>query len=337
MDAKKLAEVGRLIAVNPSSVAARLAELEGITRQAASARLASLKNAGVIAVAGNGRGVKYALLDTVREVRSYPISGLSEDWVWREQCAPVVKDLPENVRGIWHHGVTEMVNNAIDHSGSTDVQVGIARNALSTKVWVSDHGEGIFLRIQRALNLYDARESILELAKGKFTTDPANHSGEGIFFSSKMFDHFSIRSGALFFMHDSNQPDVLFEKTNSDHGTLVVMELENDSERTTREVFDQFALPEEFSFAKTIVPVRLAQHEGEKLVSRSQAKRLTRRFERFQTVILDFSGVEEIGQAFADEVFRVFQNAHPQITMAPIKATEAVTAMISRARIGLGR
>ncbi len=119
--------------------------------------------------------------------------------------------------------------------------------------------------------------------------------------------------------------------------TLVVMELENDSERTTREVFDQFALPEEFSFAKTIVPVRLAQHEGEKLVSRSQAKRLTRRFERFQTVILDFSGVEEIGQAFADEVFRVFQNAHPQITMAPIKATEAVTAMISRARRGQGR
>ncbi len=35
------------------------------------------------------------------------------------------------------------------------------------------------------------------------------------------------------------------------------------------------------------------------------------RFERFQTVVLDFTGVEEIGQDFADEVFRVFQRAHP--------------------------
>ena len=57
---------------------------------------------------------------------------------------------------------------------------------------------------------------------------------------------------------------------------------------TLQEVFDQLAAPEEYTFAKTIVPVRLAQPEGEKLVSRSRAKRLTMRFERFQTVVLDF-------------------------------------------------
>ncbi|RTL33038.1 MAG: DUF4325 domain-containing protein [Burkholderiales bacterium] len=97
-------------------------------------------------------------------------------------------------------------------------------------------------------------------------------------------------------------------------------------------VFDQFAEPEEFTFAKTIVPVKLAQHEGEKLVSRSQAKRLTMRFERFQTVVLDFSEVAEIGQAFADEVFRVFQIAHPQTLLMPLHMTPAVSAMVARAR-----
>ncbi len=60
--------------------------------------------------------------------------------------------------------------------------------------------------------------------------------------------------------------------------------------------------------------------------------RITRGFERFQTVILDFSGVEEIGQAFADEVFRVFQTAHPDIAMTPIHTSDAVNAMISRAK-----
>nr|WP_282099117.1 STAS-like domain-containing protein [Thauera aromatica] len=110
------------------------------------------------------------------------------------------------------------------------------------------------------------------------------------------------------------------------------MTLANDSARTAKGVIDAFAAPEEYTFAKTIVPVRLAQHEGEKLVSRSQAKRLTMRFERFQTVVLDFAGVEEIGQAFADEVFRVFQASHPGLEMLPIHLSEGVRNMIARAQ-----
>ena len=330
VNVQKIASVARLIHQSGSNVAVRLAEKEGISRQAASTRLAQMRGAGLISSVGRGRGTKYALLDTARVKKDYKKEGLSEDDVWRELCAPVINDLPENVRGIWHHGMTEMINNAIDHSGSESVQVGMFRNALFTRGYVSDSGEGIFLKIQRALNLYDPRESILELAKGKFTTDPANHSGEGIFFSSKMFDHFSIQSGALCFLHGSDEPDVLFERPKNKEGTLVVMQLDNDSSHTSKEVFDRFALPEEFSFAKTIVPVKLAQYEGEKLVSRSQAKRLTRRFERFHIVILDFSGVEEIGQGFADEVFRVFKNAHPEIEMTPIQTSDAVLAMIKR-------
>jgi hypothetical protein len=197
---------------------------------------------------------------------------------------------------------------------------------------VTDDGEGIFLRIQRALNLFDPREAILELAKGKFTTDPANHSGEGIFFSSKVFDVFDIRSGRLHFAHDDGKVDILFERDADAPGTTVFMQLANDSPRTTREVFDTFAEPDEYTFAKTIVPVKLAQHEGEKLVSRSQAKRLTLRFERFQTVVLDFTDVEEIGQAFADEVFRVFQAAHPQTTLVPVNTAPGVKRMVARAR-----
>ena len=49
-----------------------------------------------------------------------------------------------------------------------------------------------------------------------------------------------------------------------------------------------------------MVPLRLAQHEGEKLVSRAQAKRVAHRFEKFKRVMLDFDGVTQIGQAFAE-------------------------------------
>ena len=319
------------IAHDGGNVAARLAQQHGVSRQSASAWLGKLKREGVITSTGVGRGVRYqlAVLADVRQI--YERAGLNEDRVWREQIAPHLADLAPNVRDVWHYAVTEMVNNAIDHSGSEQVEVGLVRDALNTSVYVADEGEGIFLKIQRAMNLYDPREAILELAKGKLTTDPVNHTGEGIFFSSKVMDAFDIRSGKLHFVHDDWGTDVLLERAADAPGTVVQMRLANDSLRTLQEVFDQFAAPEEYTFSKTIVPVKLAQHEGEKLVSRSQAKRLTMRFERFQTVVLDFAGVEEIGQAFADEVFRVFQQAHPGTKLFPINQTTEVSNMVRRA------
>jgi hypothetical protein len=44
------------------------------------------------------------------------------------------------------------------------------------------------------------------------------------------------------------------------------------------------------------------------------------RVELFKTVIFDFDGVPTIGQAFADEIFRVFANAHPQIMLVTARA-----------------
>lgn len=321
-----------LVAQNGRGVATRLSEEFGISRQAASGRIRRLIRGGLLVADGvtSNRVLRLAELD--RTVAEFPIPGPSEDIVWRELCAPMLTDLPDNVKDVWHYGITEMVNNAIDHSGSPTVTVGMAKTGLYTTAWVTDAGDGIFLKIQRALGLYDPREAILELAKGKLTTDPSNHTGEGIFFSSKIFDAYDIRSGKLHFIHDVGELDVLAESERHGTGTMVLMRLDNDSPRTTKEIFDQFSDPEEYTFDRTIVPVRLAIYEGEKLVSRSQAKRLTMRFERFRHVVLDFAGVNEIGQAFADEVFRVFQVAHPNTVMAPMNMSPAVSAMVSRAK-----
>ncbi|MEJ2325312.1 MAG: STAS-like domain-containing protein, partial [Chromatiaceae bacterium] len=84
-------------------------------------------------------------------------------------------------------------------------------------------------------------------------------------------------------------------------------------------------------FSRTVVPLHLAQYEGEKLISRSQAKRVSHRFERFKLVELDFAGISEIGQAFADELFRVFPAAHPGIRITPINTEPEVARMIKRA------
>ena len=112
-------------------------------------------------------------------------------------------------------------------------------------------------------------------------------------------------------------------KTYDRKGTFVFMNISLDSQRTTKEIFNQYTLdPDELSFNKTVVPVRLARLD-DKLISRSQAKRLVARFEGFKKVILDF-------EAFADEVFRVFQQSHPDVQLVPHDASEDILKMIRR-------
>jgi len=87
----------------------------------------------------------------------------------------------------------------------------------------------------------------------------------------------------------------------------------------------------DYRFDKTIVPIRLMTYGDDRLVSRSQAKRLLSRMDRFRHVILDFDGVDAIGQAFADEIFRVFAGKHGDIEIVAIQANEQISRMINRA------
>lgn len=80
--------------------------------------------------------------------------------------------------------------------------------------------------------------------------------------------------------------------------------------------------------------MNLAQYGNDKLISRSQAKRVVARLDLFKTILFDFTGVPTIGQAFADEIFRVFANEHPNIALLPIHANSEVQRMIVRVKQG---
>ncbi len=105
------------------------------------------------------------------------------------------------------------------------------------------------------------------------------------------------------------------------------MEISKTSEKDLVSISNEYADPDKVpGFHRTVIPVKLMEYEGEALLSRSQAKRLINRFDHFLEVILDFEGVKFIGQAFADQIFRVFVNAHPHVNIvavnAPIKPVE---------------
>jgi len=265
--------------------------------------------------------------------QEYEVSELAEDVIWRNDVTPVIGQELENVLDIWNYGFTEMLNNAIEHSGGSMVRVTLKKTAVDTEMIISDNGVGIFKKIQIALNLLDERHAVLELAKGKLTTDPQSHTGEGIFFTSRVFNSFEILSGGVYFSHQfAEAEDWILQSNYKDQGTTVYMKLNNHTARTTKAIFGQFSSGEDFSFNKTVVPVRLAQYGNDKLISRSQAKRLLARVDLFKVVMFDFKDVETIGQSFADEIFRVFPQLHPGIELLPFNANEDVAKMVKRAQ-----
>ncbi|MBI3209077.1 MAG: DUF4325 domain-containing protein [Candidatus Solibacter usitatus] len=319
---------------NSGNIAHLVATQFNISRQAANKHLKNLVAEGALIPEGKTRYRRYKLAELLDWRKLYTIGpGIEEDLVWSRDISVVLGNLPKNVMDIWHFCITEMFNNALDHSGGKTVFVKVARTAANTQIMLMDDGIGIFRKIQSEMNLADERHAILELAKGKLTTDPKRHTGQGIFFTSRVLDSFDILSSGVFFTHTfGKDEDWILERPEADDGTTVFMKLNNHSARTDKQIFDQFSSGDDYGFTKTVVPVRLAQYGDDKLISRSQAKRLLVRIDRFRTVLFDFAGVETIGHAFADEIFRVFAQGHPNIEIIPINATPQVQQMINAAR-----
>ena len=326
---------------HPSSIVSVTAEQFQVSRQTVSRYVKTLVTEGQLKSVGNTRARKYELVTTVSHSDKIAVTPeLEEHIVWRESIAPYLSDVKDNVLEICEYGFTEMVNNVVSHSDATELTVSVERDPVSVRLMVVDNGIGVLNKLQQAFDYDDPRHALLELSKGKLTSDADNHTGEGIFFTSRMFSDFSIWAGNLFYTRLNKDDDWLIEVEDrqSHDGTLVEMRIETDSTLTTRAVFDEYATGDDYDFSKTHVAILLAKYEKESLVSRSQARRVLARFDRFKEVLLDFQRVESIGQAFADEIFRVFHQEHPEINIIPLNASPAVNNMIRRvkSRVDLG-
>ena len=257
-----------------------------------------------------------------------------EDEVYRDKIEPHIATLSDGVQRICYYGFTEMYNNVIDHSEGTTVKVYLSIYDYSIEILIRDNGVGIFEKIKKAFGLEDHRQVLIELAKGGLTTDPERHSGQGIFFTSRAFDNFWIISKGASFNHNQESPgDWLLEDDKQYNGTLVNMSIARHSDRVLSKIFDQFTVDkEELTVFKTHAPLRLASLASGDFVSRSQAKRILAKFNKYEEVFLDFKGIDFIGQGFADEIFRVFQSMNRDTKLIYINENEDVRSMIEFAR-----
>jgi DNA-binding Lrp family transcriptional regulator len=273
-----------------------VAEKLHISRQAVHRHLDKLVRAGVLRREGKGRSVRYALAAR-RWAKTYPLRALAEDEVWAEVDASLTKDVPENVRSIASYVVTEAVNNAIDHSDGKEVEVTAEIAGDELVLEVRDDGVGAFAHVREALELPTDLDAIAELSKGRVTTAPDRHTGEGLFFISKVADLFRLESNGRAWIVDNARNDVAVGPSAVELGTLLHFEVARHTDRSLRAIFDAYT--DNFEFTRTRIVVRLFEH-GVEFVSRSEAKRLLSGLEKFREVVLDFRGVRMVGQGFAD-------------------------------------
>ncbi|MBP5383667.1 MAG: DUF4325 domain-containing protein [Lachnospiraceae bacterium] len=236
-----------------------------------------------------------------------------------------IKDFRENIVAIWSYAFSEMINNVMDHSQAENVKLIIVQDYLKTQVAILDDGIGIFRKIKEHFGLASYDEAVCELFKGKLTTDTENHSGEGIFFSSKMMDDFLIVSDGKLFTNNRYDNSMIIDMTEGmDSGTCVYMSLSNHTQKEAKDVFDLYASVDG-GFVKTKIPLKNIFDTSP--VSRSQAKRVCNRLEKFKEVLLDFEEIKWMGQGFAHQMFVVFAKEHPEIRIFPINMNEDVTRM----------
>jgi anti-sigma regulatory factor (Ser/Thr protein kinase) len=251
--------------------------------------------------------------------------------VWSQRMRPVMADagIEPGCLDVLEYACTEMLNNVLDHSSATSGEVSFDWNQQSVVVHVTDNGRGIFACLRETLQLESDADAALLLVKGKVTTDPARHTGEGLFFSARACEWFNLQSASTGISLQADGPWVFTTPNAALTGTQVRFRVARQSPPVLRDVFDRYCPQPELKFTRTDVSVGLMKQVDGSLVSRSQGKRLVLGLERFDRVNFDFTGVEAIQQGFADEVFRVWKAAHPEIQLSVSGTEPAVRQMLA--------
>lgn len=310
-----------------------LMERLGVSRRTAGSLLGRLVQAQWLVREGTPRRPVYrpGLLKQV--VQRYPLAGLQEDLPWARDFAPFFTLTP-NVRRIAQHAFSELVNNAVDHSGGTEVTVSLRQTPLHLQMLVSDDGCGVFDSLQRSFDLVDPTVAMLELSKGQLTSQPDRHCGHGLFFTARLADVFDLHANQQAFQyrgwdHRSWHPG----KPMGRRGTSVFLGIALDTARTLDDVLRSHSADGAgYQLERTTVPLRLLAQDGVGLESRAQARRVASRLQQFRCADLDFSGIDDVGRGFADELFRVFQRSHPDVQVTPCGMSARVAAMVASVR-----
>jgi anti-sigma regulatory factor (Ser/Thr protein kinase) len=317
-------------------ITADLLEKElGYSRQYIVRLLSRLMSQGEIHRRGKTRAAKYYPGKASNELNHLELikerQGLSEFTVFEEVIRRMQLDthLNKNCLIIFDYAFTEMLNNAIDHSHSKKVWINVEIDHANITFIIKDLGIGAIESIKQGFGIGDDFLALEHLFKGKQTTAPEAHSGQGIFFTSKVVDTYKIATSGMEFIIDNVKTDEFLRDIRQRKGTTVTCKIKMNTRRKIKDVFDKFT-SDDYEFNQNIVKINLSKHK--RLMSRSEAKRLLLGLDEYTVLDFNFKNVDEVGQGFCDEIFRVYANRNPGKVLSYHGASDVVRFMIERAR-----
>jgi anti-sigma regulatory factor (Ser/Thr protein kinase) len=308
-----------------------------ISKQALNKYFRSLIISGDIIKEGSTRNSKYLLNTNNLQQKSSQIIklekntyGLQEDLVFDELQIKtnLSKHLHKNVISILNYAFTEMLNNAIDHSGAKKARILFKIDTDSIEFVIADSGIGIFNNVMNKFKLKNEYEALEHVLKGKQTTLPDRHSGQGIFFTSRIADLMHIESHKIKIIFNNKKNDIFVGECRQVRGTRITFMIAKRSKRQIKKIFDQYA-NEEYDFDRADYKIKLVTNR--EYLSRSQAKRIVTGIDKYKKIIFDFKDITFVGQAFVHEIFIVYQRQNPSIEITFINANQAIASMILRA------
>ena len=257
-----------------SVTTADIVNVTGFSRVYINRFFKQLREEGRVALIGKANKARYVLANSNqlqrakkeanRITRTLTNIDLAEDVVLSaiKKESGIFLNMPNSISDILAYAFLEMLNNAIEHSNSKTVNVEFCRGPKSAFFKIIDKGVGIFNNIKSKKKLKNEKEAIEDLLKGKQTTEPQAHRGEGIFFTSKVATAFTIQSNTKKIVFDNLIKDVFIKDSKPTKGTKIYFSILLDSKNNLREVFNKYS-DDSFKFNKTEVKARLYKSDTE--------------------------------------------------------------------------
>ena len=264
--------VNHLLLTNGSFSSGELAHAAGISRQAVHRYLRGTPRGRTPRQQRPRTAARYFSAEQTFH-RVFQRQGLAEDTVWNEvrRAFPQLGEpAAAKAQRALNYAFTEMLNNAIDHSSSPDVDVSFDLTKGDGKFAIVDRGIESTRAFGPASGSRISLEALQEISKGKVTTQPEMHSGQGIFFTSKVADLFELEGNGLRWTVDNRRDDVAIADVPTMPGTSVRFELSLTTSTDFAEISARYA-QDDHQFDTSRIVVKLFESgRGIRIPLRSQ-------------------------------------------------------------------
>jgi DNA-binding transcriptional ArsR family regulator len=299
-----------------------LASRLGISRQAAFSHLTALVEAGQAERIGRGRGTRYR-----SRAAEGPVDELART-IWTRSVAPEDSPWAELAERAPFDGMTadasrllagaleRLLRGARERDPGKAVELAVFDLHDHVLLELTDTGEGFFDWARRRMATSSAVEARLLLSK---------HLGDqDLRWLTRAADDFEVESGELRWRVDNLRADqALGSLDTSRLGTRVRFCVD------PLRPMNIDALKDQAGSAHALVRLFAS---ADAFPSRDQARSVMQGLEDCERVVLDFGGVREIGEGFAEEIFLLWAGIHPRVRLHPIRMRACVAEAILRVR-----